>query len=87
MSSSFDLDYATKGIKYTKKTFMKLSPVANFIKVFWINLCLYRHLSSSSDMDYATNCVNYTEKTFMKLSPGLPLQRLNQLEEVMPQWS
>ncbi len=36
---NFDLGCATWDIIYTKKSFMKLTPVSNFIKPFWCNLC------------------------------------------------
>ncbi len=43
--------------------------MTNFIKLFWHNLCHYRHIALSFNSGHAARVVNYTEKSFMKLTP------------------
>jgi hypothetical protein len=58
------------GVNYTEKSFMKLNPGVNFIKLFCHNLHCYHCIALGFDSGYAATGVNYTEKSFMKLTPG-----------------
>ncbi len=49
---------------------MKLTLVANFIKLFWNNLCCYPHIALSFNSGYAARSINYAEKSVMVLAPG-----------------
>ncbi len=69
MSLCFDLGYATRGINYAEKSFMKLTPMANFIELFCCNLPCYCHIALSFDSGYATKGIKYAEKSFVKLTP------------------
>jgi hypothetical protein len=42
--------------------------VANFIKLFWDNLCCYWHIELHFDSGYAAKGVNYAENSFIKLT-------------------
>ncbi len=57
------------GVKYSGKSFMKSTPMTNFIKLLWSNLRFYWHIALSFDSGYAARGINYTEKSFMKLTP------------------
>jgi hypothetical protein len=64
--------YNTKGINWQKR-FMKLTPVTNFIKLFWHNLGCYWCATSSFDSGYALGVWGFKlcQKSFMKLTPAL----------------
>jgi hypothetical protein len=48
---------------------MKLTLVANFIKLFCCNQCHYRHIALSFDSNYSARDENYANKSFIKLTP------------------
>jgi hypothetical protein len=60
------MQYAGNGVNYTKKSFiklfMKLTPVAYFIKLFWNNSHHLRHNLGQNLWRYANSGINYTEK-------------------------
>jgi hypothetical protein len=59
---SFDSGYAVIGVSFSKKSFMKLTPVANFIKTFWNNLRWYWQNALGFDSGYTTRSVNNAKK-------------------------
>jgi hypothetical protein len=61
--------YAARDVSYSEKNLMKLTPVANYIKLFRLNLHCYRHIASSFESCYAARDVSYSEKNLMKLTP------------------
>ncbi len=64
----FLLELATGGINYAK-IFMKLIPVANFIKLFQSLFIPLLAFALSIDSGYAAKGINYYPKIFMKLTP------------------
>jgi hypothetical protein len=56
------------GVNYALKSFMKLTQVGNFIKLFGHNLCCFWHITLYFDLGYAVMSVNYALKVFMKLT-------------------
>ncbi len=62
MSLGCDRGYAARKVNYAEKSFKKLAPVANFMKLFWCILHCYRPMSISFDRGYAARSVNYTKK-------------------------
>ncbi len=73
--SSFCLNFwlrFTRSINYAKKSFMKLTPVVNFIKHF---LALFMWLSAFCHKFWLRLCRSkhkLCQKSFMKLTPGQP---------------
>ncbi len=43
---------------------MKLTPVANFLKLFWHNLHCYQHIALSFDFGSDIKAINYTKKVY-----------------------
>jgi hypothetical protein len=54
--------YFSHSISDKKKSFIKLSPVANFINVFWHHLYCYQHIALIFDSGYAARGINYAKK-------------------------
>jgi hypothetical protein len=49
---------------------------ANYIQLFWHNLCRYWHIALSFDSGYTAREVNYSEKSFVTLTPGANVIKL-----------
>jgi hypothetical protein len=56
-------EYGTRQTHFTEN-----QPVANFIKLFWHNLCHYWHIALSFICGYTGRGINYSKKCFMKLT-------------------
>jgi hypothetical protein len=66
---SHHLVYAARYVNYTRKLFLKLSPVANFIRLFGLIMC-YQCIALSLHLGHTARVINYTpKKLFLKLSP------------------
>jgi hypothetical protein len=51
------------------KSFMRLADDVHLIKLFWCNLCCYRHIALSTNSGYNTRGVNYADKSLIKSNP------------------
>ncbi len=58
------------------KSFITLDPGVNFIKLFWLNLCHYHHITLSLNSGHTPRGVNYAKKGFMKLATEVNLKKL-----------
>ncbi len=62
----FTRAYTARGINYDEKSFIKLTPMANFIKLFGVtNATIGRFY-----LGYTSRGINYAEESLMKFTPG-----------------
>ncbi len=61
---SFDSDYVERGINYAEKSFMTLTPEANFPKLFFSLIYSAIDVLLGLESDYAIKVVNYAKKAY-----------------------